>query len=248
MSIFTKVLPMTHTFIHDLIREIALLFPTFLLLFTVRGFFQAASARLMGDNTPSYSGFLTLNPLAHIDVMGLLLLSVMFGFVMLSQNMMYSIIIILLLIFVGMRPYHPVPVNSDNFRHYRLGIALTALSGSLSYFLLTLVALYVLTYCGKLLGLGHSVYLVIEQIAVKVVQLALFWGVIGLVPIPPFDASALLPLFGQVGQDIYDFLEQYALFIFFGLFFIPGVSGIFMHILDVLRALIYAGLVKLLII
>lgn len=241
---------MTHTFIHDLIRQIALLFPTFLLLFTVRGFFQAASARLMGDNTPSYSGFLTLNPLAHIDVTGVLFLSVMFSFFILLQrtgNMVLGIIIVLLLIFMGIRPYYPVPVNPDNFSHYRLGVALTTLSGSLSYFLLTLSCLYILIYSGLWLGAAHSAYLVIEQIASEVVTWSLFWGVIGLIPIPPFDASALLPLFGKTGQDIYDFLEQYALFIFMFLFFMPVVSDHFMHALFVLRTVIYTGLTKLVI-
>ena len=203
----------------------------------------------MGDNTPQYSGFLTLNPLAHIDVIGVLVFSCMFSFfIMLERggNTFIGIILILLIILIGVRPYHPVHVNSDNFRSYKWGVTVTTLIGPFSYFLLTLLSMYALVYGFYFLGPQSSGYGVIKQIGGSIVEWALFWGVIGLIPVPPFDASALLPvLFGQVGQDLYDLLEQYALFIFLGLFFIPGVSNGFIHLLYIMRSAIYKGLMML---
>lgn len=239
---------MKQALIHELIKNIALLFPTFTLIFTMRGFFQAASARLMGDETPSYSGFLTLNPLAHIEVMGVMMLSIMFSFFMVLQNTgneWLGIIVILALIFMGVRPFNPVPINPSNFRHHNWGVTVTTLAGTFSYFLLTLISMYVLWYSFVWLGVGPA-YVVIKQVCGSIVDWALFWGVISLIPIPPFDASALLPVvFGRAGQEVLDVLEQYVIFIFLGLFFIPGVSNVFLHGLTIARMTAYKWLMML---
>lgn len=44
---------------------------------TLAGYFQAWVAKKMGDDTPELAGFLTLNPLAHIDILGALCLFVL---------------------------------------------------------------------------------------------------------------------------------------------------------------------------
>ena len=54
------------------LSEVVILLPVFLLLFTWRGFIQALFAKLMGDTTAEEDGFLSINPLAHVDLVGLL--------------------------------------------------------------------------------------------------------------------------------------------------------------------------------
>lgn len=240
---------MTHTFIHTFIHNIAILFPTLMLMFTMRGFFQAATAWLMGDESPRYSGFLTLNPLAHIDVVGVLMFASLIGFLKSMNSVAHTfffLIVIMFIVVTGVRPFHPVVVDPENFKYRRLGILITTLAGPISYFLLTLMAMYALVYGYHWLGDPSGAYTVIKQLAASIIEWALFWGVLGLIPLPPFDASALLPVFfGDAGQEALDLLSQYGLFIFLGLFLIPGVSTVFIHILNVMCASIYKVLMML---
>ena len=72
----------------------------------------------LGDTTAKDAGRLTLNPLKHIDLMGLLMMVVFkFGWA------------------------KPVPVNMMRFRSPKRGMALTALAGPVSNFVLALLAL-----------------------------------------------------------------------------------------------------------
>jgi len=58
----------------ELLSSIATIFPAFIIVFTFRGFARAAVALWMGDSTAQRDGFLTLNPLAHVNVVGLSLI------------------------------------------------------------------------------------------------------------------------------------------------------------------------------
>ena len=74
------------------------------------------AALSMGDTTARRAGRLTLNPMKHIDLVGLVMLVTLhFGWA------------------------KPVPVNMRNFRRPKLGMALTALAGPLGTGLLALL-------------------------------------------------------------------------------------------------------------
>jgi Zn-dependent protease len=234
---------MSQSFLLPFIQQIALLFPTFVILFTVRGFFQALFARIAGDNTASYSGFLTLNPLAHVEVGGSFILSCLFAALQRAEQAgggLLFALIFLAVIFIGVRPYVPVPVVPDNFRSERWGLLLFALSGFTGYCLLALLSMYIIWYGFWLVGNQSPAFVVIQQVCASIIDWSMFWAVISILPIPPFDGGAFLPaLFGRWGQEMYDTLEQYALFIFLGLFFIPGVSGAFLSLISTMRAVLY---------
>ena len=86
----------------------------------------------MGDDTPKYTGRLTLNPIAHIDPIGLIMLFVArFGWA------------------------KPVMINSDNFRNRRQGEVLTALAGPVANFVTAFIFLF-LTALVLRLGLPVS--------------------------------------------------------------------------------------------
>lgn len=73
---------------------------------TLHEFAHAFVAYKCGDPTPKWNKRLTLNPVRHFDIMGLLCFT-----------------------FVGFGWAKPVPVNPNNFRKYRLGSGLTASAG-----------------------------------------------------------------------------------------------------------------------
>lgn len=108
-------------FSEDFIIWILFAVPSILIASTVHEFFHAWSAYKLGDPTAKAEGRLTLNPLAHIDPIGAIMM-VLFRF--------------------GWSK--PVPINEWNFENRRWGKALTALAGPVSN--LVLAALTGLLY------------------------------------------------------------------------------------------------------
>ena len=240
---------MNNFHIYAFIKQVAILFPTFVLLFTVRGFFQAWAAYFSGDDTAHEEGFLTLNPLAHVDVLGALIFAAFFGGMQYAAASGSSILVWLffaLILFTGVRPYYPVPIDSSYFRWPRLGVVITTLSGTVSYLLLTLMSMYTLLIGFDLCGGMTPLFLIVQQIANSIIEWSMFWAVLSLIPIPPFDAGALLPVFlGEVGQKIYDFLEPYGLLILITLLWVPGVREIFLAGFHAVHLALYQGLMQL---
>lgn len=208
-----------------LVSWVVMLFPIFIIIFTVRGFFKALIAKLMGDDTPQREGFLTINPLAHINVIGLsilmvaiLLLGALFG----GHWPRGSLLLLLLVLGVGWTV--EVPVDSRNFNYYRLGGILTSLAGSLSNFLLVLLVLssYRVIPFDRIPGYGQKTIIeFIETLA----YVALWFGVIDLIPLPPFDGGRALYFILPDSQHwVLDKLEDYALIVIACIFLVPGIS------------------------
>ena len=127
-------------------------------------------AYFLGDTTAKEDGRLTLNPLQHLDpVMSVILpmISFFLGGV----------------VFGGAKP---VPVNSRKLRGGVWGMALVALAGPLTNFLIALVALALGTKVPAL-SYGWS-----AQVLLQFVVVNLGFGVFNLIPIPPLDGSRVL--------------------------------------------------------
>lgn len=210
------------------LNEIAILFPVFLLIFTWRGFFQALVARLMGDDTAQRDGFLTLNPLAHVDLMGMMIIiGVYFVIGGLFFTLIPRALLLMFLVMLGVRWTNQIPIDERLFKHYRLGGTLTSIAGSLGNFILAFFA----TGCLKLVlrdTLPPYAIVTFVEIFKTVIDISLFFGVLDLIPLPPFDGGrALRYLLPRSSQPIVDRLEEYSLYIFLILFFAPGISDLF---------------------
>lgn len=156
----------------------------------------------LGDPTPRYQGRLTLNPMAHIDVMGA---------------------IGILLFGIGWAK--PVQVNARYYRNSKWGMALVALAGPLSNVILAFVLLIlgnILVFVGLTeLAIIQQVYLFLYYIALINISLAVF----NLIPVPPFDGSRIL--FAVLPQKYYFQIMRYERYIFIGVFAI-----VYLGILD----------------
>ncbi len=212
----------------ELLRNVAMLFPAFLMVFSFSGFCRALVAKIMGDDTPRECGFLTVNPLAHVDIVGMSIILVVIFLIggLLGEHIPLAMLYTLL-IFLGIRWVYTVPFESRNFKYERLGAILTLLAGPVGSFLLTLIFLYILKYFpyGYInLAIEKSIVLIFNMTVV----LGAYFGVLSLVPIPPFDGGRLLKfILPKSRQNIVMFLEEYSLFIILAIFLIPGLSYYF---------------------
>jgi Zn-dependent protease len=172
-----------------------------LLCITIHEMSHAAAALALGDSTAQDRQRISFNPLHHIDPLGLLLM-----------------------ITVGFGWARPVPVDMGHFRNPRQGMALTALAGPVSNFLLALVTLggasalyHLVSVSGTALEAANWVFTFLLYTTVLSVGLGLF----NLIPIPPLDGSKVL--FSALPEHSYRTLlryERYVSIALFGLVFL----------------------------
>ncbi len=154
-----------------------------LICITLHELSHGLAAYALGDRTAKRAGRLTLNPLRHLDPMGMLMMLVFhFGWA------------------------KPVPVNMYNFKNPKRGMAITALAGPASNVVITV--LFLLLYGALYVPLGRSawgVYVLdmLELTAVMSMGLAVF----NMLPVPPLDGSKVL--FALLDQNSYRALMRY---------------------------------------
>ena len=134
-----------------------------LVTITVHELAHGYTAYLLGDNTAKNAGRLSLNPLAHLDPLGAILLFV-----------------------TGFGWAKPVPINPFYFKGSRSrGILLVSLAGPLSNVVLAFVlAMFVPLAARFNMGLA--------QIIASAIYLNIYMAIFNLLPIPPLDGSKIL--------------------------------------------------------
>ena len=141
------------------------------LCLTVHETCHGLAAYALGDPTAKSMHRLSLNPLRHIDWIGLL--------------MMFA---------VGFGWAKPVPVDPRYFKKPKQGMALTALAGPVSNLLLAAAALALLRGAVLVLpGTNWAIWLVNFLLELSILSVGL--GLFNLIPIPPLDGSKVLAAF-----------------------------------------------------
>lgn len=140
------------------------------------------AARRCGDRTAEAMGRLTLNPIPHIDPMGL----AVFGLTSLTGSFVFGWA-------------KPVPVDPRNFREPRRDMMLVSLAGPATNFLLAmafgagLAAVLHGLPPSQYKGYGWYIFLLSSMQAGVVINFGLGW--LNLLPIPPLDGSKILAYF-----------------------------------------------------
>lgn len=183
---------------------------------TFHEFGHAFVAKLNGDNTAELAGRLTLNPVAHIDPMGLIMV-----------------------VLVGFGYAKPVPTNPRNFRSKRADLWVAAAGPAMN------LVLAVITWNFFLVMRASDVDFFLQPAPVTffslLVQVNLLLMVFNLIPLGPLDGNYILPHFlpPRAAQTYREYNARYGTYALFGLILL-GVVGVpvFSYVMSVGFALL----------
>lgn len=202
--------------IAEFLKIAALSIIPFLFAVTIHEVSHGYAAYKLGDNTAKDAGRLTLNPIKHIDPLGL--------------------IVLLLTRMIGWAK--PVPVNFYNIRHHKYGVAIVALAGPLANIITAILSALVLKIlfmlgnyefanttfmmpiANKEVTIGESVLvplIIMTNISITInIVLAIF----NLIPIMPMDGARILSNFmSRENAEKYEATEKYYFLIILVLIF-----------------------------
>jgi len=208
----------------EALLSLVLTLPAVLIAITFHEYAHALAADKLGDDTPRRQGRLTLNPLAHLDPIG-------------------SII----LVFAGFGWGKPVEINPRNFNRtvtMSAGEAIVSIAGPMMNFLLAIVfslitfallkfaPMFILTQLG-------AIILSLLQITVAI-NIGL--GVFNLIPLPPLDGSKVLNHF--LPYNAKEWFARYAQ-VFYIIFVVLWITGIAGNIISPIINWVYKGITTL---
>ena len=155
----------------DGVWQTAVLVAASLLCITFHETCHGLAAYRLGDDTAKRAGRLTLNPLRHVDLPGLVMMAIFrFGWA------------------------KPVPVDMRNFRHPKRDMALTALAGPVSNVVLAYAAAVLLgfvVFLSDRFG-SNGFFAVLAQFLIYVEIISAGLAVFNVFPVPPLDGSKVL--------------------------------------------------------
>lgn len=210
-----------------LIHELAILFPVFLSLFTLRGFLLAFTANFFGDTTPRNEGFLTLNPFVHINVVALgLLMSIVYTISGIFGEVFPRVFVFLLMATSGINWLISSPVSDFSFRRPRLQGILYGFAASAASFIIGFVAFLLIKIINFSI-LPHYMFLSIVEWVRCLAETAIFFGAMHLIPIPPMHAARILyHIVSSSRHGFIDKIYEYDTLIFLGAYLFLGVGFI----------------------
>ena len=178
---------------------------TLLIAFTFHEFAHAATATALGDNTPRDNGRLTLNPFAHLDIIGTLML-----------------------LFAGFGWAKPVPVNPyDVRRKTKAGLMLVSLAGPTTNLLLGLLAALPLRFGWVPYRMTTSAFLPsLSDFLLNFLMINLVLFLFNLIPLAPLDGEKVLTYFlPPRWADVFDRIRPYSAFILLAIVIVLPMIG-----------------------
>lgn len=180
--------------------------PAIFLALSWHEFAHAFVADRLGDPTPRNQGRLTLDPINHIDMIGLIML-----------------------VFAGFGWAKPVQVNTGNFKNPRIGDILVSLAGCTANFIMAFFALLILYVAIYKFKVNNQIFI---QIVMPIVRINLMLMILNILPIPPLDGFHIFKnLINSKHQSILYQLDRYGFLILILLSF-TGVLGFIINFLS----------------
>lgn len=178
----------------DYIVELLASFCAVVIVLTLHEFAHALVAYKCGDPTPKWEGRLSLNPLRHYDLWGLLCFT-----------------------FVGFGWAKPVSVNAYNFRNYRAGLILTACAGVVANFIFAFLVYPLYLVVAYHVPHIPFVTLLLRDFFYFVFAYSLSFFVFNLLPLYPLDGFRILDAADRRNGRVTRFLRSNGQYILFAL-------------------------------
>lgn len=192
----------------DFIESLLYTLPAVLISLSFHEFGHAYAAYKNGDPTARNEGRMTLNPLAHIDI---------FGFIM--------------MILVGYGWAKPVPVNPRNYRNYKKGEIMVSLAGVTMNLILAFVGALALAIVIAICGVQATLSGAAGKIAnllTSFIMINCALTVFNLLPVYPLDgfhvAETLLA--SRLGYKPFVFIRRYGYYILIGLMMLSRTGNL----------------------
>ena len=199
--------------------------PGVLIAITFHEYAHALAAYKLGDDTSKKQGRLTLNPLKHIDPIG-----------------------IIILLFLGIGWGKPVMVDGRNLKRnisYKKAEAIVSFAGPLANFIMAIFFTIIYALLVKFNVLENITYraaTVIISMLIYTIMLNIGLGIFNLIPLPPLDGSKVLKVF--LPYNVNRWLEENES-IFYMVFLGLWITGIAGMIITPIRDVLYDGIVNI---
>ena len=209
----------------DNLLVLLLTIPGVLIAITFHEFAHAWAADKLGDDTPRSEGRLSLNPSAHLDPIGSVLL-----------------------LFAGFGWGKPVHVNPRNYNRdisMDKADAIVSVAGPIMNFILAIIL--TLIYClvwkfARVEVMTSNVLYIIMQMLQFAISINIGLGIFNLIPLPPLDGSKVIkPILPYNAKIWFENHEQIFYLVFVALWII-GILGI---IISPIIDIVYSGIMSL---
>lgn len=157
----------------------------------------------LGDPTPKRQGRLSLNPLKHLDPIGTLCL-----------------------IFFHVGWAKPVVVNPNCYKHKKGGMALVALAGPLTNFIIAIISIILLSLISVFGNINSNITYIFLNFFQYLAIINLGLGIFNLIPIPPLDGSKIFgALLSDNAYEVYMQIERYGFIIISAFLVLSSLRG-----------------------
>lgn len=159
--------------------------PALLIALSLHEYAHAAMSDSLGDPTPSAMGRLTINPLAHLDILGTVLL-----------------------VICGFGWAKPVMVNPNYYKDYRKGTLLVSFAGPGMNLFIGFISLLLMVLLFPYGSQGRAG----AELLFWIMEYNVWFAFFNLIPIPPMDGSKILSSFlpGELAWKYENFSTRYS--------------------------------------
>ena len=178
------------------------------IVLSLHEFAHAFVAYKCGDPTPKMAGRLTVNPIAHFDILGLLMFT-----------------------FAGFGWAKPVPINPFNFRHYKRGLGLTAVAGVVMNYITAFLFYPIYLLFVRFINLPwEPINYFLQMLPWLMYTYSLSFCVFNLIPLPPLDGWRVVEAVNRKRGKVFRFFQRYGniiLLVLIGIHFLVNILGRF---------------------